>query len=298
MGGRVRSGGSIRSAGIVAVLVIAAIAAVGAGSAFARVPAISKDDYLTKANAICAAGTAKIDAAGAKLGDSPSAAAIKAFVVKTLVPNVTSQIAAIRKLGYPPGDKAQLSAIFTAGEAVLAKIVKNPQLATGSTDPFAAVNEKLSAYGLHSCAGDDPVSVAENYAGTYQGTWTNTTFGSTGTVTIKVAVDATAKTMTITTTLTGNVFGAPAPAPETVTVSLGTAEAGQPVTLTSPLFGQLTISVKSDGTLVGDAPDVPGTAINTFHVELKPSDTGFAGTYTVGLASGTTANGTLTLAKS
>jgi hypothetical protein len=212
-----------------------------------------------------------------------------------IVPPVPGQIAAIRKLGFPAADKAQLTALFAGAEKILARIKKDPSVVTGRDDPFEAVNQELSAYGLHQCAGDDPVSVVEEYAGTYTGTWTNTTFGSTGTIKLEISVDRSTRTMKVTTTLTGNVLGAPPPPPQTLTIPLGTAQPGQPVTVTSPVFGTLTIAVNADGTLVGDAPDVPGAAVNSFHAELKESATGLAGTYSVALASGTTARGTLTL---
>ena len=307
MGGRVRTcrrnrstGGLWVTRGLAVLLGLTLVAgSVGiVDSAGALVPSITKDDFVDQANAVCEAGNAKLDAAGEKLGDSPTDKQIKAFVLTALVPNISGQIAAIRKLGFPAADKEQLTALFASAERILARIKKNPSLVTGSDDPFAAVNQELSAYGLTVCSNTDPVSIAEEYAGTYQGTWTNTTFGSTGTIKIDVVVDASAKTAKITTTLTGNVFGAPAPPPETLTIPLGDVQPGQPPTVTSPLFGQLSISVKDDGTVVGDAPNVPSAAVNTFHVELKPSATGFAGTYSVVLASGTTANGTLTLTRS
>jgi hypothetical protein len=73
-----------------------------------------------------------------------------------LVPNVTGQIAAIRKLGFPSADKAQLDATLKEASQVLADIKKDPVGSlTGDSDPFAAVNSELSAYGLTTCAGDD-----------------------------------------------------------------------------------------------------------------------------------------------
>jgi hypothetical protein len=275
----------------VVVLVAAAPVATGAAT-------VSKDEYLAQANAICEQGSAEIDAAEAKLGDSATQKQVEAFVTKVVVPNIGGQIAAIRKLGYPTGDRAQLTALFASAERVLARIKKNPKLATGGVDPLRAVKEELSAYGLHSCAGDDPVSIAERFAGTYTGTWKNTTFGSSGSIKVEVAVDPSAKTAKVTTTLGGNVFGAPAPPPETVTIQLASLQPGQPATITSPLFGQLTLSVKEDGTIVADSPDVPSAAITTFHAELHQTATGLDGTYRVALASGTTANGTLTLTHS
>jgi hypothetical protein len=52
---------------------------------------------------------------------------------------------------------------------------------------------------------------AAAYAGTWKGTWTNTTFGSNGTVTFDVTI--TGSDADIKVTLTGNAFGGSAPAP-------------------------------------------------------------------------------------
>lgn len=78
--------------------------------------------------------------------------------------------------------------------------------------------------------------------GRYAGTWTNTTFGSTGTAAIDVKVDRTAFTVAMTLTLGGNVFGAPAPAPETFTFPITLA--GVSFTGKSKTFGDLSVTMK------------------------------------------------------
>ena len=170
----------------------------------------------------------------------------------------------------------------------------------GTTNPFADVILKQQAYGLKSCGAsastDAAVSAAQGFVGHYQGPWTNTTFGSTGTVDLTISLDTGTRTVTVVTALTGNVFGAPAPPAETLTVPLPT-DSSTPVTVTSPTFGALTVTLQSDGSLVVDAPNVPDATAATFHLVLTPSAAGMDGTYTVGLRAGTTANGTVTLKK-
>jgi hypothetical protein len=289
-----------------AVVLLSSLFVVGVGvvpSASAAVPAITKPDFVTKANAICAAGSKKVDAAGAKLGNKPTDKQIKAFVLGVYVPNIAGQIASIRKLGFPSADKAQLTAVFKKADQVLAGVKKNPAAAASSdTNPFADVFPELDAYGLTDCGGgdssstSDPVAAAQSFAGHYQGPWNNTTFGSSGTVDLTITVDATAKTLKTVTTITGNVFGGTAPPPETLTVPLP-ATATTPVTVTSPTFGTMTLTLQADGSLVIDAPNVPSANAATFNMVLHPSATGIDGTYTVKLRNGTTANGTVTLKK-
>ena len=268
-------------------------------SAGALAPRISKPDFLIKGNAICKTGSAKLDAAASKLGDNPSNKQVKAFVLGVLVPNVAGQIAKLRKLGFPAEDKAQLTSLFQAADQVLVQFKRDPVGSiTADTDPFADVNAQLRAYGLTTCAGPDPVIVAvDDLVGHYQGTWTNTTFGSTGTIDMTIALDEPTRTVTVSTTLTGNVLGAPAPPPQTMTIPLDASDPSKPVTVTSPVFGPVTVSLQADGSIVADAPNLPSPNAASMHVVFKPTATGMDATYTVVLRSGTTANGVITMKK-
>ena len=292
----------LRRMGVVALSGLALTVAVAPGAS-ASVPAITKPAFVTKANAICKAGNAKLEKAAAKIGDSPSAKQLKAFVLGVFIPNITGQIAAIRKLGFPSADKAELDATLKEASQVLADIKKDPTvLFSGSTSPFAAVHAKLSAYGITECAnggdssGSDPVAAAQTFVGHYTGPWKNTTFGSTGTLELTISLDTTAKAVKVVTTITGNLFGSPPPPTETLTLPLP-ATATTPVTVTSTTFGPMTFTLQADGSLVADAPTVPSANAATFNLVLKPSTSGIDGTYTVKLKNGTTANGTVTLTK-
>jgi hypothetical protein len=109
----------------------------------------------------------------------------------------------------------------------------------------------------------NPVALAALFAGKYNGTWRNTTFGSTGSAAIEVTVDQAARTMSVKMTLGGNVFGRPAPSPETLTAPISLTGA----TMTSTLFGPVNVTAVPEGTgykVTFTASNVPSTRIATF----------------------------------
>lgn len=144
---------------------------------------------------------------------------------------------------------------------------------------------------------DAVIAAAQRFEGHFEGTWTNVTFGSTGTSEMTLEVDADDGTVTVTSSLTGNVFGAPAPPPETLEAKLDLTDIGAPVTVTSKTFGAVSIALQPDGSLVVDALDVPGPNVDTFRLVVRLTGDQVEGTYTVGLASGTQANGTVSLTR-
>ena len=155
----------------------------------------------------------------------------------------------------------------TASENTTADTSAGDQPTTTVADPVAA-----------------RVATAQEIAGTYSGTWTNTTFGSTGAISATVAVDAAAATLTISLDIGGNVFGGPDPAPLTSNIDLNSEG---PFAGTDPLFGDFTIDY-SAGHLVFTAPAVPNLGGKTLTVEGDFADGSFAGTYTIPtLADGT-----------
>ena len=69
--------------------------------------------------------------------------------------------------------------------------------------------------------------------------------------------------------------------------------------MSSAFFGPVTVTVQDDGSLVVDAPAVPGGVVAKMHEMLSPTATGFAGNYTLTFANSTsTATGTIALTKS
>jgi hypothetical protein len=144
----------------IAVTMIAALGAAGCGSSSksssksttTSTPAITKADFLAKANAICKKGNKLNDAAASKLGKSPSKAQITAFVKSTNVPSIQAQITAVRALGAPSGDKATVTKFLDLAQADLNKIKSNPALVAGKTNQFANFAKIAHPYGLKACA--------------------------------------------------------------------------------------------------------------------------------------------------
>ena len=141
----------------IAATLIVGLAAAGCGSSSkstssTATTAITKAEFLTKANAICTLGNAQINAAGAKLGKNPSQAQITAFAKSTDVPSIQIQINAIRALGAPSGDQATVTNMLNLAQADLNKVKSNPALLAGNTSPFADFAKIAHPYGLRACA--------------------------------------------------------------------------------------------------------------------------------------------------
>ncbi len=144
----------------IAAALIVGLAAAGCGSSSSSskstgsttTPAITKAEFLAKANSVCTQGNKQINQAGAKLGKSPSQAQVIAFVKGTDVPSIQAQIDYIRALGAPAGDQATVTNILNVAQADLNKVKSNPALLTGKTSPFADFAKIAHPYGLTACA--------------------------------------------------------------------------------------------------------------------------------------------------
>ncbi len=132
--------------------------------------------------------------------------------------------------------------------------------------------------------------------GTFSGTWTNQTFGSTGGATMAVKVDRAALTLGITLTLTGNVFGAPAPAPETF--SLPISAAGATYTGKSKTFGDITATLKTDGTFTFKGANIPSNRVKSIDGSGTWTKAAIDLNYNVSLSDGSAAKGVVSLKKS
>jgi hypothetical protein len=122
---------------------------VGCGSSK---PTITKSAFVTKANAICTAGNKVTNAAGAKLGSSPTKAQVTTVVKTAFVPSIQGSINAIRALGAPAGDKTQVTNMLNLAQADLNKVKSNPLLLASNSSPFADFAAVAHPYGLTECA--------------------------------------------------------------------------------------------------------------------------------------------------
>ena len=135
----------------------------------------------------------------------------------------------------------------------------------------------------------DTLALFTSFEGSYSGTWTNQTYGSSGSITVVIKLDHSAGTITSTLTLGGNVFGAPAPAPETVTFkpigALTPDIAGHSAT-----FGDVTVHfapTATGATISFKAANVPSPRVATLTVGGTVTATTMSMTYTVGFRDGT-----------
>jgi hypothetical protein len=109
---------------------------------------LTHEQFVTEANRICKQGNAELAQEGPDAG--PGSPAFESFVTDTLVPNVQGQIADIRALGIPEEDES-LNATLDEAEGITEDIAANPASITEG-DPFAPINDELTAAGLTECA--------------------------------------------------------------------------------------------------------------------------------------------------
>jgi hypothetical protein len=119
--------------------------------------ALTKQEFLAKGNAICAAGNKEIETAfQTAIGNAkPTQDQLNTVVTDSLVPSIQGQIDDIRDLPAP--DEDQIGPILDEAELALQDVKENPSLATqgGGQDPFADVNKKLTEYGLTACGSSE-----------------------------------------------------------------------------------------------------------------------------------------------
>jgi hypothetical protein len=115
---------------------------------------LSKDEFITQADAICKAGDKKIDAAAQETfsGGQPSQAEQEQFVTEDVVPNIQEQIDGLRALTPPEGDEEEVSAILDSAQDAIDQTEADPgALTEGGDDPFSEANQLAEEYGLEVC---------------------------------------------------------------------------------------------------------------------------------------------------
>ena len=141
----------------------------------------------------------------------------------------------------------------------------------------------------------DVTVLAQAFAGVYTGTWTNTTFGSSGPVTADIKVDAPTKTITALVTIGGNVFGGPPPPPETFTGKIGDLTSLS-FSGHSGTFGDFTVTASAAGFTM-KAVNIPGDRVDHLDVIGTLDPKAINATYTVTLKDGTKAAGTARMSR-
>jgi hypothetical protein len=118
---------------------------VGCGDDDDASDSISKEEFVSSANAICEEGAAEIEAAeGEGLSEAD-------FFLTIVIPSIRQQSEDMRALGFPEGDADTVEEILDDTEAALVVIETDPE-SIGGANPFATVNRQLGEYGLTVCA--------------------------------------------------------------------------------------------------------------------------------------------------
>jgi hypothetical protein len=148
------------------------------------------------------------------------------------------------------------------------------------------------------------VALAQQYDGSYSGTFTNTTFKTSGPATLDLHIDPTVGTLAVNVGLNGDLFGGGANAVRSIQGSIQLGNPTAAVTTQTPSFGPVTGKLGSGLSVILTASAVPDPKVKTFQLTgtlradtnghaLQPG--GFDSTFTVGFKDGTTAQGTVTV---
>lgn len=149
----------------VRIAACAAAAAIGVGvagcgggdsSSTSTAASITKEEFVTQANQICADGNETIDAAvgDAFSGGQPSQEETEQFVTGSVIPAIQAQVDGLRALGAPEGDEEQVDAILDAADQGIEEAQADPaSFIAGGGDPFVEANQLAADYGLTECAG-------------------------------------------------------------------------------------------------------------------------------------------------
>ena len=126
--------------------------------------ALTKEEYIAKANAVCVESRHGAEAAFERAGFSSKPTPAEAQrVLKALLPVMRQSFGGRAALEAPEGDEAAIGAIDDAGEEAVAefeRIADDPDAAqalmTGQTpDPATEVDRLSGEYGIDECAGVD-----------------------------------------------------------------------------------------------------------------------------------------------
>jgi hypothetical protein len=120
--------------------------------------AISKDEYLKRAQQVCTEGNAELQKASdsafpdLKPGEKPTDDQIATFVRKTVVPEIRKQVKELRELPPPEGGAKKVDDIYDALDQGLDRLDKDPKLLLSGTNVFAKADELGKKYGISVCA--------------------------------------------------------------------------------------------------------------------------------------------------
>ena len=107
---------------------------------------------------------------------------------------------------------------------------------------------------------------ALQFAGTWDGTWSDFTLGTTGTSHLVIAVDDVAKTVSITLSSSGPTLGNPGGAPEQTKIS-PYGDGGLDLHVTAAVYGDVSIRVDGDGKIDGAGTGLQSKGIDCWEID-------------------------------
>lgn len=143
------------------VTAIAAIAA-GCGSSDddSDATALTKQQFIAQADAICKKGNTEINEGFESFAEEndlpknqePNKEQGTELVETVIVPSVQAQSEGIRSLEPPEGDEEEISAMLESLDEGIEEAEDDPEaLFDSKSDPFGPANEKAKQYGLKVC---------------------------------------------------------------------------------------------------------------------------------------------------
>ena len=121
------------------------------GDAETKAEPLTKAEFTTKANKICADGSAELQAAAEKLDKIRTKKEALSLVSGSVVPIIQAQHDDLAKLRPPEGDEAKVEDLLASLQQAIDSVKDNPKsLFTG--EPFAEANDLATSYGLEKCA--------------------------------------------------------------------------------------------------------------------------------------------------
>jgi len=146
-------------------------------------------------------------------------------------------------------------------------------------------------------AANPVVALAQQYDGRYVGTFTNTTFSTTGPASLELRIDPATNEMAIDADFDGDLFGGGAKESRRISGTVALGDPTATVTTETKAFGPVTGQIDPSLAVVLTAAEVPDAKVKAFTLigRLRSDSTGLDATYTVTFKDGKTAEGTITL---
>jgi hypothetical protein len=187
--------------------------------------------------------------------------------------------------------------VLTASSPTTKRTSRPTPVSTASTTTTTTTAPSAAPTTVVPKSSNPVVALAQQYDGSYTGTFTNTTYHTTGPASLELRIDPTAATLAATVGLNGDLFGGGAKEVRQITGTIALGNPTAAATTQTASFGPVTGKLGSGLSIVLTAPSVPDPKVQTFQLtgQLRSDHKGFNATFTVGFRDGHTAQGTVTV---